>query len=63
MNIISEEVIKRGLVLTLKNLNNKDFFFSLPPRRLSAPTHFHSSLHSPVKRSRIKDDNDQAERD
>lgn len=62
MNIISEEVIKRGLVLTLKNLNNKDFFLS-SPRRLSAPTHFHSSLHSPVKRSRIKDDNDQAERD
>lgn len=55
MNIISEGVIRRGLVLTLKIIII--FFFGLS--RLSAPTYFHSSLHSRV-RSDIKEDNDQA---
>lgn len=54
MNIISEEAIKRGLVLTLKS--RIIILFT----RLSAPTHFHSLLHSRVKRSDIKEDNDQA---
>lgn len=54
MNIISEEAIKRGLVLTLKS--RIIIFFS----RLCAPTYFHYLLHSRVKRSDIKEDNDQA---
>lgn len=54
MNIISEEAIKRGLVLTLKS--RIIIFFT----RLSAPTYFHSLLHSRVKGSDIKEDNDQA---
>lgn len=54
MNIISEEAIKWGLVLTLKS--RIIIFFT----RLSAPTHFHSLLRSGVKRSDIKEDNDQA---
>lgn len=53
MNIISEAAIKKALVLTLKKQNN---FFT----RLSAPTYFHSFLRSRVKRSDIKEDNDQA---
>lgn len=56
MNIISEEVIKRGLVLTLK-IRIIIFFFS---SGLSAPTYFHSLLHSRAKRSDKKEDNDQA---
>ncbi len=54
MNIISEEAIKRGLVLTLKS--GIIIFFI----RLSAPTYSHSLLHSQVKRSDKKGDNDQA---
>lgn len=57
MNIISEVAIRRGLVLTLKIRIYIYIFFCFS--RLSAPTYFHSSLHSPF-RSDIKEDNDQA---
>lgn len=56
MNIISEEVIKRGSCTHTKNQNYH--FFFLP--RLPAPVCFHSSHHSRVKGSYIKGDNDQA---
>lgn len=54
MNIISEEAIKWGLVLTLKS--RIIIFFT----GLSAPTYFYSLLHSGAKRSDMKEDNDQA---
>lgn len=45
---------KEGSCTHTKKQNNN--FFT----RLSAPTYFHSFLHSRVKRSDIKEDNDQA---
>lgn len=45
---------KEGSCTRIKKQNN--FFFT----RLSAPTYFHSLRHSRVKRSDLKEDNDQA---